>query len=56
MQEIMIPDIADLGWNNLELHSREMMDVTEDREEWRLNLDLLPSQPSRKSGQPRKKN
>ena len=27
-----------------------MMDVMQDREVWRLNLELLPGQPSRKSG------
>ena len=43
--------IEDLGWNRLELHQSEMMDVMEDREVWRLNLELLPQQPSRKSGQ-----
>ena len=42
--------IQDLGWNRLEFHPSEMMDVTEDREMWRLNLELLP-QTSRKSGQ-----
>ena len=29
----------------------EMMEVMEDREVWRLNLELPPPQPSRKSGQ-----
>ena len=29
----------------------KMMEVMEDREVWRLNLELLPPQPSRKSGQ-----
>ena len=43
--------IEDLGWNRLGLHPSEMMDVMEDREVWRLNLELLPPQPSRKSGQ-----
>ena len=43
--------IEDLGWNRLELRPCEMMKVMEDREVWRLNLELLPSQPSRKSGQ-----
>ena len=43
--------IEDLGWNPLGLHPSEMMDVIEDRQAWRLNLDLLPPQPSRKSGQ-----
>ena len=43
--------IEDLGWNCLVLYSSEMMDVMEGREVWRLNLKLLPSQSSRKSGQ-----
>ena len=43
--------IENLGWNRLELRPSEMMEVMEDREEWRLNLELLPPQPSRKSGQ-----
>ena len=43
--------IEDLGWNRLGLRPSEMMDVMEDREVWRLNLELLPPQPSRKSGQ-----
>ena len=43
--------IKDLGWNRLELHPSEMIDVIEDREVWRLNLELLPPQPSRKGGQ-----
>ena len=47
--------IEDLGWNRLGLHPSEMMKVMEDREVWRLNLKLLPPQPSRKSGQRRKK-
>ena len=34
------------------LHPSEMMDVMEDREVWRLNLKLLPPQPSRKSLKP----
>ena len=42
--------IEDLGWNRLELRQSEMMEVMEDREVWRLNLELLPPQPSRKSG------
>ena len=45
----------DLGWNRLGLHPSEMMEVMEDREVWRLNLELLPPQPSRKSRQWRKK-
>ena len=47
--------IEDLGWNRLGLHPSEMMEVMEDREVWRLNLELLPPQPSLKSGQWRKK-
>ena len=47
--------IKDLGWNRLGLRPSEMMEVMEDREVWRLNLELLPPQPSRKSGQWRKK-
>ena len=43
--------IQDLGWNSLGLYPSEMMEVMEDREVWRLNLQLLPLQPSRKSGQ-----
>ena len=47
--------IENLGWNGLGLRPSEMMEVMEDREVWRLNLELLPPQPSRKSGQWRKK-
>ena len=47
--------IEDLGWNRLGLRPSEMMEVMEDREVWRLNLELLPPQPSRKIGQRRKK-
>ena len=47
--------IKDLGWNRLGLHPSEMMEVMEDREVWRLNLELLPRQPSWKSRQWRKK-
>ena len=47
--------IEDLGWNRLGLRPSEMMEVMEDREVWRLNLELLPPQPSWKSGQRRKK-
>ena len=43
--------MKDLGWNRLGLHPSEMMNVIEDREVWRLNLELLPPQSSRKSGQ-----
>ena len=38
-------------WNRLRLRPSEMKDMMEDREVWRLNLELLPSQPARKSGQ-----
>ena len=43
--------IENLGRNRLGLHSSEMMDVMEDREVWRLNLEQLLPQPSRKIGQ-----
>ena len=43
--------IEDLGWNCLGFRPSEMMEVTEDREVFRLNFELLPPQPSRKSGQ-----
>ena len=34
--------IADLGWNRLGLHpSKMILDVIEDREVWRLYLELL---------------
>ena len=42
--------IEDLEWNRLGLHPSEMIDVMENREVWRLNRELLPSQPSRKAG------
>ena len=41
----------DLEWNRLGFHPSKMMDVMKDREGWRLNLELLPPQPSRKSRQ-----
>ena len=41
----------DLGWNRLGLYPSEMMNVMGDPKVWRLNLELLPPQPSRKSGQ-----
>ena len=47
--------IKDRGWNCLGLHPSKMMDVMEDREVVRLNLELLPPQSRRKSGQWRKK-
>ena len=43
--------IEDLGRNRLVLHQSERMDVMEYREMWRLNLELLPPHPSRKSEQ-----
>ena len=43
--------IEDLGWNRVRLHPSEMMDVMEDREVWRLNLELLPPLLSRKYGE-----
>ena len=33
------------------IHSSEMIEVMEERKVWLLNLELLPSQPSRKSEQ-----
>ena len=47
--------IEDHGWNRLGFYPNETIEVMEDREVWRLNLELLPPQPSRKSGQWRKK-
>ena len=43
--------VEDFGWNRSEIHPNEMMEVMEDREVWRLNLELLSPQHSRKSGQ-----
>ena len=44
--------IEDLGWNRLGLHPSQMMEVMENLEMWRLNLELqLSPQLSRKSGQ-----
>ena len=42
---------VDLGWNRLELYLSAMMELMEDREVWRLNLEMLSPQSSRKSGQ-----
>jgi len=39
--------IEDLGWNRLGLQPSEMLAVVADRDVWRLNLELLPPQPSR---------
>ena len=41
----------DPGWNRLGLRPSEMMEMIEDPEVWRFNLELLPPQPSRKNGQ-----
>ena len=43
--------IKHLGWNRSGLQPSEMMEKMENREMRRLNLKLLPLQPSRKSGQ-----
>ena len=43
--------IEDLGWNRLGLRPSKMMQVMDDSKLWRLNLELLPPQTSRKSGQ-----
>ena len=43
--------IEDQGWRCLGLHPSEMKLAMEDREVWRLNFELLPQQPSWKSGQ-----
>ena len=40
--------IEDLVWNRLGLNTSEVQFVLVDREVWRLNLELLPPQPSRK--------
>jgi len=39
--------IEDLGLNRLGLQPSEMLAVVADRDVWRLNLELLPPQPSR---------
>ena len=41
----------DLGWNCLGLHPCEVIKMMEDRKVLRFNLEFLPLQPSRKSGQ-----
>jgi len=38
--------IEDLGWNCLGLQPSKMLEVVADRDVWRLNLELLPPQPS----------
>ena len=42
--------IDDVCWNRTGLDLSEMQSVLVDREVWRLNLELLPPQPSRNSG------
>ena len=42
--------IEDLEWNRLGLHPNKMMDVIEDREVWRLNVELLPRNLYGKAG------
>jgi len=39
--------IEDLGWNRLGFQPSEMLAMVADRDVWRLNLELLPPQPSR---------
>ena len=41
--------IENLGWNSLGLRPSKMKSVLVDREMWRLNLELLSPQPSKKS-------
>ena len=48
--------IEDFKWNRLGLHPSKMTEVMEDHKVWQPNLELLPLQPSQKSGQQRKKN
>ena len=42
--------IEDFGWNRLGFHPSEMMDVTEDRKVWWLNLELLSRNLNEKAG------
>ena len=46
--------IEDRGWNRLGLYPSEMMDVVEDHEVWRLNLELLISSSHGKAGNEKK--
>jgi len=39
--------VEDLGWNRFGLQPSEMLEVVADRDVCRLNLELLPPQPSR---------
>jgi len=48
--------IEDLGWNCLGLQPSEILTVVADRDVWRLNLELLPPQPSQtRAGTERKR-
>ena len=40
--------MEDLRWNRLGLHLSKMMEVMEDREVWRLNLELLEKRAKKK--------
>ena len=42
--------IDDLVWNRMVLHPSEMINVTEDRAVWRLNLELCSLKPPEKAG------
>ena len=42
--------IEDLGWDRLELYPSKMMEMMEDHEVWRLNLQFLPRKPHGKAG------
>ena len=48
-------NVEDLGWSGLGLHPSEIMEVMEDREVWRLNLELLPPNPPVKAGNEERK-
>ena len=43
--------IEGLRWNHSGFQPSKMMDLMEDREVWRLNLEQLPPQPSRRKEQ-----
>ena len=47
--------MEDLGWNRLGLCPSKMMEVMEDCEVWRLNLELLPRNPHGKAGNEEKR-
>ena len=47
---IWLDYMEDIGCNRLGLYPSEMQSVLVDREVWQLNLELLPQQPSKKSG------